>query len=60
MVTTAHELDEAVLEGLRTAHLVDGPDARSRPCAMTATWSHMRCTRSIEWLDTMTVPPEAV
>ncbi len=35
------------------------PAARSRPSATTATWSHIRCTRSMTWLETITVPPLA-
>ena len=34
------------------------PAASTCPAAMTATWSHMRWTRSMTCEDTMTVPPE--
>src|SRR5690606_7744531 len=39
----------------RTSSVV--PAASTRPAPITATWSHIRSTRSIEWLETMTVPP---
>src|SRR5690606_10375870 len=46
------------LEPARTS--ATGPATSTRPLETIATWSHMRCTRSIEWLETITVPPLAV
>ncbi|OLT53358.1 hypothetical protein BJF88_11920 [Cellulosimicrobium sp. CUA-896] len=34
------------------------PAASTCPPATTATWSHMRCTRSMTCEETTTVPPE--
>lgn len=56
----ADEVHEAVLEVAPVLDLLERAwPARSVPAAITATWVHMRWTRSITWLETITVPPRS-